>query len=148
MKNRFFWILTALVLLAAVFAGCSKADETESEDYGYAEEMVDNILAGIKDRDYAVFSRDFSDTMKNALPEESFIILCDLLDSKIGEYQSRTFGGAEEVDQGGVSMTVIVYTAEYTDEPEGVIITVYFSGDEGARKVETLVFDSPKLRQQ
>ena len=173
MKNKVMWMFVIAILLVIILAGCTEPDnrteteepavsieaaentekptateESSASDYSYADEILDNILAGIKNRDYAKFSLDFSDSVKNAIPEDRFIAICDLFDSTIGEYQSRTFAGAEKVDNDENTLIYIVYTAEYTDEPDGVIITIAFSGEKCTKKVETLLFNSPKLRQR
>ncbi len=145
MRNKIVWILAVVIMIAAIFAGCGGQT---SQDYSYADAMLDNILAGIENRDYSQFSLDFSDKMKGVLTEDVFNATCDLLDSKIGDYQSRTFTGAEDIEENDINLTFIVYNAKYSDEPANVIITIAFSGEEGSRKVETLVFNSPKLRQQ
>ncbi|MGE5495941.1 MAG: DUF3887 domain-containing protein [Burkholderiales bacterium] len=143
--------LAALLALSTILTGCggdSPADGALSaEDVAYAEPIVDNILAGIKDRDYAVFSRDFSDTMKTLMPEESLDSLADLLASKVGEYQSRSFAQAADVTQNGAQYTVVTYTAKFSDEPGDVLIIVTFGGDT-EKKVDGLFFNSPKLREQ
>ena len=158
--KKFLLVVAALPVLTMLFAGCggnsaaqSGAQESagngalNAEDVAYAEPVVDNLLAGIKDRDYAVFSRDFSDTMKTMMPEDSLGTLADLLASKVGEYQSRSFAQAADMTQNGVKYTVVTYTAKYSDEPGDVLIIVTFGGDT-EKKVDGLFFNSPKLREQ
>jgi hypothetical protein len=151
MKKYILLGLAALLALSVILAGCGgnsqEGGALNAEDVAYAEPIVDNILAGIKDRDYAVFSRDFSDTMKTLMPEDSLGSLAELLASKVGEYQSKSFAQAADVTQNGAQYTVVTYTAKFSDEPGDVLIIVTFSGD-AEKKVDGLFFNSPKLREQ
>lgn len=142
--------MAGLLVITALLAGCggsaSTGDVTLAEaDVAYAEPLVDNMLAGIKDKDYAEFSRDMTDTMKSSMNEDSFNSLVELLASKVGEYESRSFGQAANTTQNGVQYTVIIYTAKYSDEPDDVLINVILSGE---KKIDGLYFNSPKLSEQ
>lgn len=139
MKKVYLLALT-IIMITAVLTGCGGSEPA------YAAPMVDNLLLAIEDRDYEAFSRDLSDTMKSAMTEESFNSLADLLKTKIGSYQQRSFGESADTTQDGVKMTVIAYIAKYSDEPGNVLITVSF-GEEG-KTIEGLYFTSPKLQQQ
>lgn len=138
-KNVLILTLSAL-LAAALLAGCA------GKEPAYAGSITDNILSGIEQKDYPMFSRDFDDTMKTALPEEAFNSLADLLSATIGSYQSKSFGDAAETTQNGVKIMTVIYKAKYSNEPADVLVTVMFSGEEGGRKVSGLYFNSPKLR--
>ena len=143
--KRITIIMVLLLAVVAALTGCTnKLDES---DVSYAGEMVDNMLAGIEDRDYDAFSRDFSDTMKSAMTEDSFIAMADLLDEKIGTYESKSFSQAVETEEDGAAMTVVVYKAQYSDETDDVLITVTFSGSDGDYVIEGLYFNSPNLRE-
>lgn len=161
--------LTVMLTAAVLFAGCSPIILREvkftkpsptlknspsqaaadgplaAADVAYAEPLVDNMLAGLRDKDYAVFSRDFSDMMKSAMNEDAMRSLADFLAPKIGEYESRTFGQAAKTTLKSVQYTMIIYTAKYSDEPGDVLVTVSFNA---VKKIEGLNFNSPKLRQQ
>lgn len=164
--KRYIYLMTTVILITMLaLAGCggnsspslspsasgavsptqSSGQLTEA-DVPYASDMVDNMLAGIKDKDYAKFSRDFTDTMKSALTEDKLDQLADMLESKIGDYESRTFGQAANVAQNGINYTVIIYTAKYTEESGNVIITVSFTDNNGVKQIGGLNFNSPNLR--
>jgi hypothetical protein len=159
-----FSIAIVAVLTLSMIAGCGGGSPSQSpaqsgaqassgdvtlteENAAFAEPIVDNLLAGIKDKDYAVFSRDFSDAMKSAITEDSFISLADMLATKIGEYEKRNFIHATSMTKNGIVSTVVAYAALYSNEPGDVVITVIFSGD-NEKKVDGLDFNSPKLREQ
>jgi hypothetical protein len=156
--KKILFMIAALLMLTALFTGCagnnaaqgspqaSQGNDTLSaEDVAFAEPLVDNMLAGIRDKDYAVFSRDFSDATKSLMTEDKFNELTDLLASKIGDYEQRSFTQAVKAAQNDTLYTAVAYTAKYSDEPGDVIITVTFNPDQ---KIEGLRLDSPKLREQ
>ena len=147
MKKNVFAMLLAICMLSVSLAGCGSKGITES-DVRYAGPMIDNVLAGIKDKNYAEFSRDFGDKVKDAITETSFNSLSDLLANKIGEYQSKNFGQAANTTQDNISYMVVVYKAKYTKESGDVLITMTFGDSNGVKKIEGLTFNSPNLRQQ
>lgn len=137
-------ILVMAMLAGALLSGCGKV-MTES-DVSYASPLLDNMLSGIKDKDYSEFSKDFGSEMKTAMTEEAFNTLVDTLNSKIGDYQSRTFGGATTQASNGKNYTVVVYKAKYTNETADVMITLTVGGEDGGRTVDGFFMNSPNLR--
>jgi|AGTN01.2.fsa_nt_gi hypothetical protein len=143
MKKRVLFLLGAVMLLAALPAGCAGLKEA---DVPYADDMVDNMMAGVTQNDYAVFSRDFSDTMKSSIDETAFASMAESLTAAIGTYESKRFSQAADTTQDEVAYTVVVYQAQFSEEDADVLITVTFSGGEDDKKIEGLYFNSPKLR--
>lgn len=81
MKKRYLF-LVVLMLLAALLTGCTTAEkpvyvtgDAAEEIRLKAEPMAQNILTGIQNEDYALFSTNFDDAMKKAMTEESFATL-------------------------------------------------------------------------
>lgn len=137
-------ILVMVLLAGALLSGCGKV-LTES-DVSYAGPMLDNLLSGIKDKDYSEFSKDFGPEMKTAMTEDAFNTLADTLSSKIGDYQSRAFGGATTQKSNGKDYTVVVYKAKYSSETADVMITVTIGDDNGNKTVDGFFMNSPNLR--
>ncbi len=109
----------------------------------YADPMTENLLLAFENGDYAEFSRDFDDAMKNALNLAGFQQLRSQFDSKIGDYVSgsKTFIKGERAG----NYIIAYYRASYTSEPAGVAVKVVFTSDNGPAKVTGLWFSSPKL---
>jgi hypothetical protein len=105
----------------------------------FADPETENVLLTLNSNDYAGFSRDFQQTMKNALPQTAFNKLYGQIKSKVGDYQSKKYESAAV--QNNVFM--IRYLAKYSSEPAGVWVTISFDTDQ---KVEGLYFNSPKLQ--
>jgi hypothetical protein len=127
----------------------SKASGPITEaDVPYSGDMVENLLTGINNKDLAKFSRDLDAMMKGYYTEAAFSDFVNLLETKIGSYESKAFAQASNVTQKGVDYTVVIYSAKYTKESEGVIITVSFSDNNGVKQVAGLFLNSPNLRKQ
>lgn len=137
-----FSVLAAVLALAALLAGCG----IKEADVPYANDMAENLLQGLNQNDYAMFSRDFSDTMKTAIDETAFAAMVEQLSAAIGTYESKTFYQAADSKQNDVVYTIVVYKAKYTDEEDDVLVTVTFSGEDDNKVVDGLFFNSPKLR--
>jgi hypothetical protein len=141
--KRLFAAAALALMLSLLVSGCAKG--LKESDVSYAGAMLDQVLAGIKDRDYAEFSKDFGPDMLSALPEDKFGALADNLESKIGDYQSRSFVSATDLQSNGKNYTKVVYRAKYTGETGDVLITITFGGEEGAKTVEGFFMSSPNL---
>lgn len=141
MKKIALCAAAALCLLAA---GCGS--QYTEQDVPYAGDMLENVLAGIAGDDYETFSRDFTDDMKTAIPEDSLTAFAAMLKEKIGDYQSKTFAGAAEKTEDGVRYMSVVYSARYSGETADVIITINFTEENGTQKVAGFFMTSPNLR--
>jgi hypothetical protein len=125
--------------------GCGKKAEApvdKEKVLAYADPVVDNLLVGFNEGDYAKFSRDFDERMKSAIPEATFAQMRQDMVSKIGLYKSRTFSKVEKQGEA----TIVIYTAEFGKESE-VEVKVVFTPDGEKNLVSGLFFDSPKLRE-
>ncbi|KLU62380.1 hypothetical protein CEB3_c12410 [Peptococcaceae bacterium CEB3] len=139
-------IMTVVIfMLGSLLTGCGSQKISQSS-VSYAGPILDNVLAGIKDKDYAQFSRDFGSAMKNGLPQDKFDTLVSWLNSKVGNYESKTFSGATTKEKDNKTFTIVVYKAKYSKEPKGVLITLSLGDSGGKKVVEGLYFNSPNLQ--
>jgi uncharacterized membrane protein YhfC len=106
----------------------------------YSESKTTSLLTAINNNDYAVFSRDLNDKMKNAISADGLVNIRTKVNGKIGNYASRQ---VDSVVQSGDFVTVI-YLARYENE-ERVTMRVSFEVAEPHR-ISGLWFDSEKLR--
>ncbi len=139
MKRKIFLrtIALGLVLLTCVaVAGC--AGGLKESDVSYADPVADNILAAIKDGDYAAFSRDFSDVMKKAIPEDSFQNEIVGWFGALGEMKGKTFAGAADKAENGINYTIVIYKVKY--EKADVQLTLTFGGSDEKKLVEGLFY--------
>ena len=141
-------IMIAITLIAGtLLSGCGAKSLSES-DVSYAGPILDNVLTGIRDNHYNEFSRDFSDKMKTTLTQENFEILVTTLNSKIGDYENKSFSGATNTIKDNNTYTVVIYKAKYSKETNDVQITITLSDNNGRKIVEGLLFNSPNLKKQ
>ncbi len=137
--KRYLLVLTIFVLASVMFNSCAGVGKNEPP---YANGIVEEILLGINENDYAKFSAHFDSTMKTALPESAFEKITGLK-AVIGEYTpgSKKFIRADRKQE----YIVVLYKAKFTNEEKDVIVTVSFREIKGEPKVSGLWFASPKL---
>lgn len=136
-------ILAASLALSACL-GAPKSTPVEGADrekvLAFSEPITDNVFKGLEARDYAVFSRDFDETMKKAVDEKAFNNLTGTLESKIGKYESRQI---QSVQRFSNNVITVVYAAKFSGEDA---VTTRVSFREGPPpQVAGLFFTSPKL---
>lgn len=142
-------LLTSLLLLLA--AGCSVVKSPVIEPVvlegneidtvlAYAQEPSENLIEGLTARDYAQFSRDFTDDMKQGMNEQAFNDLLSMFDTKLGTYQTNTLVTVLQDE----NFTTLVFQLIYEKDNE-VSMRVVFDNKE-PHKISGLWFDSPELR--
>ena len=104
--------------------------------------MTENILQSLNNNDYAGFSKDFSDTLKNTITAHVFLSLHDLISQTSGKYISKSTPKLYETEELDISYDVYDYPCEF--EKESVFVAVSTNPDSG--KVEGILFDSDALR--
>ncbi len=145
--SKIFIMLAITLIAGTLLPGCG-AERLSESDVSYAGPILDNVLTGIRDNHYDEFSRDFSDKMKTALTQENFEILVTTLNSKIGDYESKSFSGATNAIKDNNTYTVVIYKAKYSKETNDVQITITLSDNNGKKLIEGLLFNSPNLKKQ
>ena len=139
---------TVIFLLAA---GCSLVraplieprvleDPEQQTVLDYAAPASENVLAGLIARDYSQFSRDFSDSMKEGMDETAFKDLLNMLDSKLGAYQSNDLVTVLQDD----NYSTVVYRLTYEKDNQVTMRVVFDKSD--PHLISGLWFDSPELR--
>lgn len=138
-------LLLALCFILMLGGGCSKKADVSVDQQSvlsYADPIVDNLLAGFNEGNYAKFSKHFDNRMRSALPEAAFAQMRQSIISKIGRYKSRTVSKVQKQGPG----TLVIYNAEFEKE-SGVEVKVVFTKNREKNLVSGLFFDSPKLRE-
>ena len=109
-----------------------------------ADPIIENILTGLKNKDYPAFSKDLSQGAKVVLSQTSFDQLYTQMQTALGEYQSKILFSSDTKD----SKITAIYVTEYSKEPAGVFITLVLQPAGNGYQIEGLTFDSPNLRGQ
>ncbi len=85
--------LTILVILIALVSSRPAAAALVGHDDGQikaaAEPILDNLLAGFNDDNYAKYSRDFDTALREALPEAKFQQVRGEIIEKLGKIQEQ-----------------------------------------------------------
>jgi hypothetical protein len=134
-------ISIVLLLLCLVWGSGAWAAAPVGEEAVNAARMVDGILLGLNQEDYALFSRNFDQEMKARLTEPVFKTMSKDIKAKIGIFIGKEFMGTEQ--QGGHH--IMVYRGKCTLE-ETVTIRLVLSDADSSWKVSGFWLDSPKLR--
>ena len=108
----------------------------------YADPMTENVLQSLEVGNYTNFLRDMDQKMRDAFTESSFNGLHDLLLSKVGHYEAKTYSNAE----GSGEFITVFYKAVYSMEQGGVSVKVVFTvNNVGPAFISGLWLNSPKL---
>ena len=137
MTRSIIKVACAVLIMLIIIAGAS-ACTTKTID-----EIAEIALQAWDDCDYDTFLEYYTPADRSLLTKDEFDEVCRLLQETIGEYIDKEFWKTEEdVEQGH---TIVYYKANYSDEPEDVIVTFYFEEVDGRNYIAHLWFDSPKL---
>lgn len=126
MKQHTLIVMIALATLA--LAACSPRVTTRvlSAEKGEAfatevDEIVENMIVGISENNYAKYSRDMDERyLKNYA--SSLLDVAEEISSKFGAYKSKTFDHAESRQL----RRVVIYHLAFENEPD-VYLEVFFS---------------------
>lgn len=142
--KKFALLLTLLFVLSASLLGCGGQSLSDAE-LEKANAVTDNVLAGISEKDYAIFSRDFSDEMKAAMNEESFTAFAESLDENLGRLQSKSVTLTSKINQMDQTILVANYEATYEKDPVPVNINMQLIEKDGESILIGMSFESPAL---
>ncbi len=142
-KILVFLSVTAIILSVAA-VGCN--NEVDEEIISFTDTAVENVLVSLNEQDFESYNKDMDDEMLKVVTEEYFTTLFTYLKDAIGEYEKDSKRYIDSYVQGDIY--VVIYGADYTEEPEDVIVTGVVSvTDDGVYQISGTWFDSPKLRE-
>ena len=141
MKRWVFSLLLLCLILGGV-PGAAYAEPAQAAMVNTAGTMLDGILLGLNQEDYTLFSRDFDQAMKKAMPEPAFKKMSKDIKAKIGIFLSKEFVTADQKD----GYQIVEYRGNCTRE-DAVAIRLVVSEADGKWLVSGFWLDSPKLRQ-
>ncbi len=142
--KRILTTISIFILLIPFFtiAGCFPSSEQDFIDF--AEVAAEEFLTSINNRDFEIFSKHLSHEMKGALPEEEFLRFATQIEGIIGRYVAESKKILKVEKQ--IEYIIVIYSTEYTKEPEGVIFTMTLQKVDGVIKIAGSWFDSSKLQ--
>ncbi|MHB1274581.1 MAG: DUF3887 domain-containing protein [Candidatus Humimicrobiaceae bacterium] len=136
MMNKKLKLIFSIVLLLVLFsfvissAGCSKVTS-------YSTPMTLNLLNSISSENYANFSKDFDEALKQELSETNFPDLVLQMKDNFGTYKENSlkFKGFNYVN----GVNTVDYTADFTNK-SGVSVQVIFTKVNDQMKISGLWF--------
>lgn len=88
-KLTTLFVLLIVAILASACGGFAPEGEATSVlSQEEATAIVENAIQGLADGDYAAWSRDWSDTMKSAIPEKAFLDYRSQVTAQYGQFVS------------------------------------------------------------
>ncbi len=93
MRKNIVAPLVLLALLSALTAAAALVGTDDQQVKAVAEPILDSLLAGLNEGNYAQYSKDFDDAMREALPEKKFLQVRQDIIERWGKYQSKKYLG-------------------------------------------------------
>ena len=130
------WIMMVLLVLKVSSASAEVIGKTNQEVKRIANPILDSILEGFRTNNYKKYSRDFDDTLKEAISEKKFLGTAQQIKSKIGKYQSREYLGFLKKGR----MTLVLWKSSFDKSEDDVLIKLVISKRKGKYLVTGLWF--------
>jgi hypothetical protein len=131
--------LLILSIVIVGLAGCSN----ELTEPDYADEIAETALQTMNECDYEAHMGLYTPEVQEAVTEDIFNASCQQIKAIIGDYIDKEY--QETSDYNGY--VLVQYQANFSEEPEGVTISVYFEEIDGEIYIAGFALDSPKLRE-
>ncbi len=115
--------ILALVLLVAMPATAAFVGTDNGQVKGVAEPILDNLLAGFNQGNYAQYSKDFDATLREAIPEKKFQQVREDLLKKLGAFKSKNYLGFLNQQ----AYTVVLWKGTFAGTKDDVLIKLVLS---------------------
>lgn len=126
---KVFVVLIAILLIGAVPCLAAGKDQGNLGKWSYcddirkfADPMTENLLLMINADNYGQFGQDFSQQMKEAIPESKYKEIRDGIQTKFGTYVSKEFVSAEIRE----NYIAVLYKGKFSQEEEPVLVKSVF----------------------
>jgi hypothetical protein len=140
--KRSIFLLSILCVFLWSHAGAATVNVDDPEQIRTrATMLIEEIIQGISEGDYVLYSRQFSQPMKESQTRENFLELQRSLQKAIGKFQSLQYLGFYA--QHGNLITL--FKARFSKDKDDVLIRLVIKGSATDSKVTGLWFDSPAL---
>jgi hypothetical protein len=136
MKWRVAGLLIFLILLLGGTALAVPVGNQNDQVRAVADPLVDNLLTGFNQGDYAQYSRDFDDTLREAIPEKKFQqVRADIL-KKLGKFKEKKYLGFLNQQ----AHTMVLWKGAFSGTSDDVLIKLVLSRRQGKVQVVGLWF--------
>ncbi len=135
------FLLPILFALSFPSAHAATVNVDSQQIKARATTIIEQIIQGISDGDYGLYSSQFSKPMKQSQTRENFLELQRSLQKAIGKFQSLEYLGYYS-QYGNV---ITLFKARFSKDKDDVLIRLVLEGPAADAKVTGLWFDSPAL---
>ncbi len=139
--KRSIFLLPILCVLSWSPAAAATVNVDPEQVKIRATTLIEDIIQGISEGDYSLYSSHFSKPMKESQTRENFLELQRSLQKAIGKFQSVQYLGF--YSQYGHLITL--FKARVSKDKDDVLIRLVMEGYGADSKVTGLWFDSPAL---
>jgi len=109
------------------------------------ESMMENILVAMNENNYANFSKDFDEKMKNALNEAYYQAEIPAIKGEIGNYISKEFLSAQKRTAKEYQYTIVIYKAKFSQDTDDVYVKNVLTENNGKYYISGFWIHSLKL---
>jgi hypothetical protein len=123
MRKTVVSILVLIVLLAAIPAAAAFIGSNNGQVKAVSEPILDNLLTGFNKGNYPQYSKDFEDTLREAIPEKKFQQVREDILKKLGPYKSKKYLGFLNQQ----AYTVVLWKGAFAGTKNDVLIKLVLS---------------------
>jgi hypothetical protein len=116
-------LLVIMPLILAIPAAAAPIATSDQQVKAVAEPIIDNLLAGFNEGNYAQYSKDFDATLREAIPEKKFQQVRGELLKKLGKYKDKKYLGFLNQQ----AYTVVLWKGAFAGTKDHVLIKLVLS---------------------
>ena len=136
MRKKVTGILLIIILACSLPAGAALLGTDERQIKAAGEPILDNLMAGFNNDNYAQYSRDFEAALREAMPEAKFKQVRSDLIEKFGKFKSKKYLGFLNQQ----NHTVVLYKAAFDGTQNDILIRLVLDRQQDKVKVAGLWF--------
>ena len=123
MRKLLAGILGLSILFLAMPLTAAPVGTSDQEVKALAEPILENLLAGFNQGNYAQYSKNFDETLREAIPEEKFQQVRRQLMKKLGSFKGKNYLGFLNQQ----AHTVVLWKGAFTDTQDDVLLKLVLS---------------------
>jgi hypothetical protein len=112
-----------VLLILAIPAAAAPVGTSDQQVKAVSEPILDNLLAGFNQGNYAQYAKDFNDTLREAIPEKKFQQVRGELLKKLGKYKEKKYLGFLNQQ----AYTIALWKGAFANTQDDVLIRLVLS---------------------
>jgi hypothetical protein len=116
-------LLVVVLLILAIPAAAAPVGTSDQQVKAVSEPILDNLLAGFNQGNYAQYAKDFNDTLREAIPEKKFQQVRGELLKKLGKYKEKKYLGFLNQQ----AYTIALWKGAFANTQDDVLIRLVLS---------------------